>query len=185
VTHAKKDLVEKALVETLEQYDGAAMFLEAVMEVRCRCSNFNDPSVVSWVTAIVGTMRTGYPCVQAPVDCHAKGRSCIRAPPHSLQRWIPPPSTGGLRRCHVSCSFRPCLPAWEGSGATTCPASSNPTTGSRGLQHCHVSLSFGPHLPTREGYDAVARPAAPDLTPSYGRAPTLPRVPWHSAGCGL
>jgi hypothetical protein len=34
--------------------------------------------------------------------------------------WIPPPYLGGLRCCHVSRGFKPCLLAREGSGAATC-----------------------------------------------------------------
>jgi hypothetical protein len=42
--------------------------------------------------------------------------------------WILPPCSGGLRRCHVSRGSRSCLPAREGSVATTCPTAPDPAS---------------------------------------------------------
>jgi hypothetical protein len=172
-------------VETLEQYGSVAMLLEAVMEVRCRCSNFNDPS---WCP---GSLQLLVPCGPG-------------TPAYKLQRTATQRAGHAFVHRHIACSAGSHLPAREGSDAAMCPVASDPASqlgrapalphvphlrtlppDSGGLRRCHVSLSFRPHLSTREGSGAVTRPTAPDLAPSCDRAPALPRVPWHSAGCGL
>jgi hypothetical protein len=45
--------------------------------------------------------------------------------PRAPQLWTLPPSSAGLRRCHVSQGSRPCLFAQEGPGAATCPVTLN------------------------------------------------------------
>jgi hypothetical protein len=70
--------------------------------------------------------------------------------------------------CHASRSSEPCLPAWEGSNATTCPVAPDPAywlrralvlprilrlltlpLGLGGLRCCHASRSSRPCLPAR------------------------------------
>jgi hypothetical protein len=61
--------------------------------------------------------------------------------------------------CLLSRGSRPHLPAWEGSGATTCPTA--------------PVLS-----PAQEGSVAATCPMAPDLASLLGRAFMLPCIPW-------
>jgi hypothetical protein len=53
-----------------------------------------------------------------------------RAPMLPCVSWlrILPPCSGGIRRCHVSHGSRSCLPAHEGSDATTCPTTPDPAS---------------------------------------------------------
>jgi hypothetical protein len=106
--------------------------------------------------------------------------------------------SGGLRRCHVSCASRSCLPAWKGSGAVTCPMPPDPAfllgraptlprvprhqilpPYSGRLRRCHVSHGSGSCLFARDGSGAATYPAAPDPASLLERAPALPHVPQH------
>jgi hypothetical protein len=85
----------------------------------------------------VGTLKTGYPRIQALSQdkehvVHPRAAMQVVDSDHtSLQRWAPvlpcvpqlqalPPCRGGLRRCHVFLSSRPRLPAEVGSDAAMC-----------------------------------------------------------------
>jgi hypothetical protein len=74
---------------------------------------------------------------------------------------------------------RPCLPAQEGSGFSTCPMA--PDTASR-----HVTALTSPRvprpqtrLPAWEGSDVATCPMAPDPASRCERALMSPLVPWH------
>jgi hypothetical protein len=106
--------------------------------------------------ATVGTLKTGYPHIQAlsqnkKQGMHPRVATYIVALDHtSLQRWTPapprvprsrtsPPCRGELRRCHVSLSSGPRFHTEVGSDASTClmtPVSASP----RGeFWCCHIS----------------------------------------------
>jgi hypothetical protein len=94
---------------------------------------------------------------------------------------------GGLRRCHVPYSSRPCLPFKVGSDAATCPMPLDLTSQLRwapavscviwlwtsppswgGFQCCHMPYASEPHLPVEVDSDAVM-------------CTTGPYVPWASS----
>jgi hypothetical protein len=135
-----------------------------------------------------GIVKMSVPCrpgiLTYMLQVKTRSSVCTHVLPRVLQPRTSLPCRGGLRRGHVSFSYRPCLPAEAGSGAATCPAASDPASLFRwaptlpraprlrtslprkgGLRRCHVPHGFGLCLPE-------------------GRAPVPPRVPQLSAGCG-
>jgi hypothetical protein len=73
--------------------------------------------------ATVGTLRTGYPRVQASSQDNGS-RPRLRAAPRLLHvptARAPTPGSGQLRGCHVSPWLGLPLPARSSSGAATCP----------------------------------------------------------------
>jgi hypothetical protein len=128
--------------------------------------------------APVGTMQTGYPCIQTSSQdkeqgVHPRTAMCSVAPDLT-------PCRRGLRCCHVSCSSGPHLPIEVSLLCVPRPWSSPPCRG--GLQRCHMSCSSGPLLPAKEGSGATVCPTAPDLASLLGWAPALPCAPWLFVG---
>jgi hypothetical protein len=140
-----------------------------------------------------GRGTTTFPTMSDPASLLERALALLRVP----RFWILSPCSGGLRRCHVSHGSGSCLPAWEGSGATTCPAAPNPASllkrvlvlphiprlwilppCSGGLRRCHASRGSGSCLPTQEGSGAATRPTAPDPASLLRRALVLPHIPW-------
>jgi hypothetical protein len=84
-----------------------------------------------WVgpRATVGTIKTGYPRVQAlSQDERQDGHACTCVPWHRL----PPPDSGELRSRHVPCGRGSRLLAHGSFGATTCQIGPAPATKPRG-----------------------------------------------------
>jgi hypothetical protein len=65
-------------------------------------------------------------CPTAPDLNSLLGRTSVL--PRAPRLWIPSPYSGGLRRCHVFHSTRPCLPAQEGFSVATCPTALDPAS---------------------------------------------------------
>jgi hypothetical protein len=94
-------------------------------------------------------------------------------------------------------NVRSCFPAREGSGAATCPTTSDPVSLLRGastlpcvsrlrippsclggLWRYHMSCGSESCLPTQEGSGAATCPTAPDPASLLMRALVLPHIPW-------
>jgi hypothetical protein len=102
--------------------------------------------------------RSSGPCLAAREGSSAATCSVASDPASMLGRvpvlscvpwlWTLPPCLEGLQRCHVPCGFGSCLPAQEGSGAATCPATSDPASllGRAPTLPCVPRLSMG-HMP--------------------------------------
>jgi hypothetical protein len=63
-------------------------------------------------------------CPTAPNPASLLGRAPV--PPRVTRLRTPPPSSGGLRCCHLSHGYGPRLTAREGSGVATCPMALDP-----------------------------------------------------------
>jgi hypothetical protein len=103
-----------------------------------------------------------------------------RAPILPCVTWLqtPPPSSRGLRCCHVPRGSGPRLTAQEGSGTATCPAAMDPASLlGRALVLPHVPQLQTPP-PCSGGSGAATCPAAPDPASHLGRALVLPRATW-------
>jgi hypothetical protein len=116
------------------------------------------------VMEIVGTLKTGFPCIQS-LSRQGAGRASTR--------------------CHVNCSFGPHLSVEVSSGAATCPAAPDLTTLLRWvpappcvpqfwtsppcwgeLRRCHVSHGPGPRLLT-EVSSVLPHVPRPRVLPSW------------------
>jgi hypothetical protein len=105
------------------------------------------------------------------------GRASVLS--HVSRVWILPLSSRGLQCSHVSHGSGSYLPTWEGSSASTCPASPNPAfllgrapalprvprlcilpPCSGGLRRCHMPHSTGLRLLAQEGSNAATCPVA-------------------------
>jgi hypothetical protein len=105
---------------------------------------------------LVGTLKTGYPRVQAP----GQDRRPALGPPRVLRTQLPLPGPGQLRSRHVSCG-----------PSSRCPA--------RGR---HVSRKPSSRCPARGSSGAAACPAALAPAAQPEAAPGSPRVPWKPSG---
>jgi hypothetical protein len=118
-----------------------------------------------------------------------------RVPPHTSSK-LRQGAGRASTRCHISCSFRPHLPAEVGSDATTCPMALDIASLLRwapALSHvprlrtlppwwgelrcCHVSCGPGPRLLAEVRSGATTCPSAQDLASFSRWAPVLPCVP--------
>jgi hypothetical protein len=85
-------------------------------------------------------------CPTAPDPASLLERASVL--PHVPRLWILPPYLGGFRRCHVSHSTEPRLPAREGSDAATCPAAPcGPRASSIKKSLAVLPVQLGTHVP--------------------------------------
>jgi hypothetical protein len=128
----------------------------------------------------VGTLKTGYPCIQALSQDNEQGvhqrtvTQAVALDHTSLHRWalepsrVPwprtsPPCRGELRCSHVSHGHGPCFLAELSSGAATCSLASGSASLRGGLRRCHVSHGSGLCLLERR---APTPPCVPQLRTS-------------------
>jgi hypothetical protein len=92
--------------------------------------------------AIIGTLRTGYPRVQAPSQDKRQASSGAAACPRGSSARLPTQGSSGGAACPHGSDSR--LPAQGGFGATTCPRGSGfclPAQGSFGATTCRLGSS--------------------------------------------
>jgi hypothetical protein len=149
------------------------------------------------------TCTHGYRLIPEPVynGFFIRGHADNGYPLPSLPAYRLKSKTKSKTYYHMPRSFRPCLPAWEGSGAATCFMAPDPASlfgrapvlphvprlwimppCSGGLRCYHVPRGSGPYLPTWEGSNAATCPMTSESASLFGRASTLPHVPRLSTG---
>jgi hypothetical protein len=144
----------------------------------------------------VGTLKTGYPRIQALSQGKEQGvypRAATQAVAlglASLLRWasalpcvlrlqLSLPSPGQLRGHHMSCGSSSRCPARGSSGATMCPAALAPTAQPGAAPGPPRVLRHSPVLPSPGQLGGPPRVLRPQLPlPSPGP----PRVPWRPNG---